>query len=229
MSICFVGDIHGEFEFFEKLPKRVELPSDMTFIQVGDFGWYPQNIQYFPQNFPNPVYFIDGNHEHFPLIRGVTEIKEVKPNLFYVPRGTVMEIDGWTIGFIGGGESVDRYWRTKEIDWFPDERVTEEDVNKLLNCGKKIDILVTHAPPKIAIDYNFTPIRRESWSLPRDWEDVSAQRIEHLWNNLGRPRLYCGHMHRSVKWNNVRILDINETEFLPPKSELENDDSKAVS
>ena len=58
---------------------------------------------------------------------------------------------------------------------------------------------------------------REEWEATKrspvwnaDWTDPSAIVVEWAWQQLGKPPLIAGHMHRSVVWENVRILDINE-------------------
>jgi Icc-related predicted phosphoesterase len=82
-----------------------------------------------------------------------------------------------------------------------------------------IDSLITHSPPSSVIAGHCPPLNRAYWHLPLDWENVSSDRIEELWNGLGNPQMYCGHMHRSVIANKCRILDINEVYTLPPKGE----------
>ncbi len=215
--IILVGDIHGEFRFFRELITRVPLPSDVVFIQLGDFGYYPHLMEYWPKNFPNKVYFFDGNHEHFPSLPTGDEIVEMNTNLFYIPRGYILELEGLKIGIMGGGESLDYRNRKEGIDWFPQERVQLRDINKLRN--KKVDILLTHTPPASVIAGHFSKINTNYWGLPSDYEDISSDRIESLWKNMNYPPLYCGHMHTSIIGPNYRILDINEVVQLTGKYE----------
>jgi Icc-related predicted phosphoesterase len=186
----------------------------MTIIQVGDFGWYPELIKERLPELPWPLYAIDGNHEYHPMLRGMDEVTEVKKNLFFVPRGKVLEIDGYKIGFMGGAHSVDIAWRRKDIDWWVDEEVTDENIAKLID--KKVDILVTHTPPTGFIMRNFGPINKNSWGLKPDWEDKSSLKIEKLWGEMGMPPLICGHMHKPVIDGQIKLLDINEMFFLKP-------------
>jgi len=85
--ITFFGDVHGHWPIFVDLLKKV--PEDHVVIQVGDIGIWPPYWDTI--DLPRKVYFIDGNHEYFPYLNGIIEVKEIRPNLFYVPRGTVME------------------------------------------------------------------------------------------------------------------------------------------
>lgn len=210
--ILFLGDIHGSVRHLCWAVDTAKTNPEVTaIIQVGDFGFYPQILSYLQEVKPHiPVYAIDGNHEHFPMISHLTEVTEMAPNIFYVPRGTVMEIDGRKIGFIGGAGSVDKQYRLKrKLSWFPEEEVTEDDIKKFDGINK-LDILVTHTPPHRTVQRNFSPLNLLQFDLPVTWTDPSAKRIGKLWERLGRPKLICGHMHKSVSDENVLILDINQ-------------------
>lgn len=215
MNIKILGDIHAETPLLYYLP---DLKGADVVIQVGDFGIYPGVLDQYPQMFtdlPYKVYFIDGNHEDYNMLADIVESTNPEPdgtvkfmdNLYYVPRGTILDLGGRKFGFCGGAESVDYRMRVKGKDWFPEERVIQEDIEPLLNAN--IDILITHCPPDSVITRNFPPAY-QSWDLPWGWVDKSAQMIETLWSSLGRPQLYCGHMHRSITDGTCRILDINE-------------------
>jgi hypothetical protein len=209
--VFFVGDSHGKFGVFDALKKELDHDLPMVFLHVGDFGYWPLEINTWTKDFPWPVYFIDGNHEYFPWLVDLKEITEVKNNLFYVPRGTTMEFNGKQFGFMGGGFTPD-YVVSERVDgknWFPfDEEVKDNDIEKLM--GAQIDVLVTHTPPTSIINRNFGPLNEAYWKLPHGTVDYSALRIEKLWANLGFPQMYCGHMHRVVQDGNCRILGINE-------------------
>ena len=208
MIVC-VGDAHGNSAALAKIVR--EHPA-ATVIQVGDFGLWPQlRRQYvIPER---PVYFIAGNHEHHPSIRGITTVTEVWPNALYVPRGTVLELDGKRIGFCGGADSVDCAFRTPQVDWFPDEAVRDVDVDPA-RYGS-VDLLVTHSPPQSAIAANFDPRQLAVFGLPPTWVSDSAVRIQRLWEALGHPPLICGHMHASVRHRGVTILRELEVVEIP--------------
>ena len=228
--IMFVGDIHGSLAILESLIQDILLmnsylsesvkagngrSSALKIIQVGDFGWEPSSLKGYIES-PFPIYAIEGNHEYFPMLEGIMNVKEVRSNLFYVPRGTVMEIDGYKIGFMGGGESLDKAWRREGFSWWPRERVMAHDVGQFLKYNKKVDLLVTHTPPLNFIKRNFPPVNKAFWKLPEDWVDISSQNVEKLWGELGMPPVICGHMHRKIIDGQCRMLDINELLFLKP-------------
>ena len=211
--IIIVGDVHGEFMWLGEALRNA--PLDATIIQVGDFGCWPNRERpwrYCPTmpKFEKPVYFIDGNHEYFPLLQRTGEPREVWSGLVHIPRGNILQIDGLDIGFLGGGTSLDRADRTEGIDWFEEERIIEEDLVGFEGV-ESLDLLITHVPPAEVIARNFdnrTPI---AFGHSPDFIDPESRVVERIWKQVGRPELVCGHMHQSVRDGSVRILDICET------------------
>lgn len=213
--IAFIGDIHGEFSALEKILDEIKKYPEITaVVQVGDFGFYPKLLNRMKEINPHiPVYAIDGNHEDFEMFDGLTDVTEIAPNIFFVPRGTVLEIDGRTIAFMGGAASVDKGIRLRRgMHWDTRENITEEQVATFRENTKdrKIDIMITHVPPQSVIQKNFDPKGLMFFDLPMSWRDKNADIIEELWGSLYYPQLICGHMHRSVIEGTARILDINE-------------------
>lgn len=194
--IAFIGDVHRAFDrltrVVEGLPVAVE-----TIVQVGDLGLRPSDLA--PPNpgvlrLARPMYFITGNHDHEPWFRGLDAPTELAPNLIYVPRGAVLRLDARRVAFLGGGDSViDRPQRCEGVDWWPEERVTPEDVARFAGAGP-VDILVAHTPPAPVYPlFGYRP-------------DPSACEVERAWEMLGRPALVCGHLHRARAVGPVRVL-----------------------
>lgn len=217
--IVFIGDTHGYFNAIKTIQNKFPDPNTI-FIQVGDFGFWPELAgKWERERSDRPVYFIDGNHDYLPGLIPVKEVKEVWPGAFYIPRGTVLTLDNKKLAFMGGAASVDKARRVPGMDWFAEELITKYDIDQLVdNLSKgsnpydleKVDMFVTHTPPNDCIQANFdTKELSYMFGLPESWRDPSAFHIEALSLRLGNPPLICGHMHRSVKWRNVQILDIN--------------------
>jgi len=194
--IAFIGDVHREFDRLagavSKLPAGVEVA-----IQVGDLGLHSDDLAPTGRGVPplaHPVYYVTGNHDYEPSYRGVTRPTEMAPNLVFVPRGTVLELDGRRIAFLGGGDSViDRAFRRDGVDWWPEERVTMADVARFEGVDR-VDLLVCHTPPTFVYHFfGFSP-------------DPSAMAVGQAWQLLGRPPVICGHMHKSQAVGRVRVL-----------------------
>jgi predicted phosphodiesterase len=213
----FIGDVHGDTSALANTYYRaVSMEGCDAVIQVGDMGWYENIIPYFERiQFTTPIYWVDGNHEQHPLLVNLTGVTELLPNFFYCPRGTVLEIDGKKIGFLGGAASVDKELRLRHgMAWHSEEQISDEELARFDGVDK-LDILVTHTPPRSVIEAKFDPNNLRFFDLPPTWVDPSSEKVEALWKRLNKPTLICGHMHRSVTFESVVILDINQLYLVP--------------
>jgi predicted phosphodiesterase len=218
--ILLLGDIHGNVN---SLRKAVRIATDVgatAVIQVGDFGLFPKGgvdggFYNVCKESSVPVYFIEGNHDDCSRWVQLTEVTRVwhDANLFYVPRGTVMELDGRTIAFMGGAASIDKDIRLREHwHWDKEENISGHEVLRLFENaeGKKIDILITHDVPTSVCAAHFDDSAKIWFGVGKDWHDVNMDVIQRIWDRLDNPMIYSGHMHRSVVGPNYRILNIDE-------------------
>ena len=224
MSIALLGDIHGDARTLLARAKSAAEQGATVLIQVGDFGVYKFSLDALVEAAgasPIPILFIDGNHEDYRMVGAfpTSEPKEIAPKLTYVPRGSVLYVENIRIGFLGGAGSIDYNYRTKDSDWWPDaEQIKDGEVERLLSAGE-VDVLVTHTPPRSIIDrfFDTSPIKaqqaRRMFGAAPDWTDPSADKVQRAWDALNRPPLFCGHMHRTVLYENVHILNIGEMTF----------------
>lgn len=203
--LVMVGDVHGEFYEYNQLLNRQ--PQHATIIQLGDFGFWrrAQQSDGTPPFLMADSYIIDGNHEEFPMLAGKNTVTEIWPKAHYVPRGTILTLAGKRIGFLGGGDSIDRDMRIRGMNWWPEEAIKAEDVDRLLHNAKQVggvDILCTHVPPEEA-----------KRALFHYAASISERLVQLVWEELQRPPLYCGHMHPDtvVQYQNVTVIPILET------------------
>ena len=194
--IAFIGDVHRSFDRLAGVVSELP-PSVGVAIQVGDLGLHGDDLKPAGRGVPSlarKVYYVTGNHDHEPSYRGIATPTEMAPNLIYVPRGTVLELDGRRIAFLGGGDSViDLPYRQRDVDWWPEERVTEADIARFYDVGR-VDLLVTHTPPSFV--YHFFGLK----------PDPSSLAVGQAWQILGRPRVVCGHLHMARAVGCVRVL-----------------------
>lgn len=218
MSILLVGDLHGEAFWFRQAYQRALDEGASAIIQVGDFGLMRENEHLFREiaaEFTLPFYFIDGNHDDCERWSNYEHVVAVfrAHNLFYIPRGSVFEVDDRKFLCVGGAASIDKEIRLRNgWHWTPKENISDDFVDTILEKmhGVTIDAMITHAPPLSVADRFFDSIEKIKFGVGLDWFDPNMKRIEHIWKTLGSPRLYCGHMHRTLDENNCRILNINE-------------------
>ncbi len=222
MTVALVGDIHGDFDGLHQIMHKLKGEVESV-IQVGDLGVWPERISNWKPVKDMPLFFIEGNHEYYPMIPldSLEDSVEIRDNLFYIPRGTVKSFPLGTdnteteILFCGGGASVDKAMRQPGWNWFPEEVPRYKDIEKLENIAYA-DMMVTHAPPQSVVKKHFdqSEIFLRQWALPKGWIDPTTEVIQEVWDNLGNIPLVCGHMHRSVSEGNVRILNIGEVLIL---------------
>lgn len=163
MRILVVGDTHGNAQWWADVvaPAAAEVDAGAV-IQVGDFGFsggLGDPICAAAANTGIPVYFLDGNHENHPLListvaaartaAAVTDRTAPVPlvgDLWYLPRGARLRIDGVTLCALGGAVSIDSGFRTAGVNWFPEERITEDDLD-VVTSGGSADVLLCHDTP----------------------------------------------------------------------------------
>lgn len=104
------------------------------------------------------LYFIDGNHEnHSWLIKKTEELIDdnglvrLDSNIIYVPRGSLVSLEGFNLFCVGGAFSTDRSYRTINKSYWKEEVFVnnqyEEIYNKIKNNNKEIDFFITHDSP----------------------------------------------------------------------------------
>jgi hypothetical protein len=47
------------------------------------------------------------------------------------------------------------------------------------------------------------------FGVPLEWVDNNQLLIEQMWDHLGNPQIYSGHMHRNIDVENYTIININ--------------------
>ena len=216
--ILLLGDIHGNAGVLKQALDISKQSNAVAIIQLGDFGMLPDNEEWFRENIRDahiPIYFIDGNHDDcrkWTKLEEVTRIWDDREH-FYIPRGTVMELDGRIVAFMGGASSIDKNIRLKNnMHWDANENISPTHVERLYRnaLGKKVDMFLTHCPPHSVIEKNFDPINKLWFGVGVDWTDPNQSIIEDAWDKLNYPTVYSGHMHKRVVGNDYRILNINE-------------------
>ena len=220
--ILLLGDIHGDYRTLQRAIDKANEVGATALIQVGDFGLFRSFGMNNEEKFKNvvhtskcPVYFIDGNHDDCTRWTTYTEVSQIYPELplYYVPRGTVMEIDNRTIAFMGGAGSIDKNMRLQEgWHWDEKENISPYEVLRMMDNAKDkhIDLFITHCPPNSVINEHFDPRGKLQFGVGLDWHDHNQDIIENIWHAIGTPNVYSGHMHRKVDGMTYRILNINE-------------------
>ena len=147
--IAFIGDVHREFNRLAGAVAQLPAGVDVA-IQVGDLGLHGDDLGPTGPGVPRlnrPVYYVTGNHDYEPSYRGITRPTEMAPNLVFVPRGTVLELDGRRIAFLGGGDSVIDRARTARWCGLVAGRAGDYARCRSVRGVGRVDFLVCHTPP----------------------------------------------------------------------------------
>ncbi len=213
-NLLFFGDTHGVFNTMRETLLR--LRPDAAFV-AGDFGYWkkrdfdPKAGRGFRHDelrtLPCPVFFCDGNHENFRLLRRLTKGRmgggpvRVRKNLYYMPRGSVLELFGRRILFVGGAYSIDKALRVPGKTWFEEETLTAEETETILRNlphPETIDTVISHTCPECCLDEVC-----KACSLRPEWvrNTVTEQNLQVLCERLPAVRdWYFGHWHAAAEF-----------------------------
>lgn len=229
MKYIVVGDVHGYWGDFNKVINKLENKNkdeQLTFICCGDFGFWPLIKSFKVRSYGSMgeplikrkenlhpkdgikkrentiIRWCDGNHEDHQSLQEL-ESNEIGPNIFYHPRGSYITLeDGRNMLFIGGAHSIDEYLRTPYWTWFPQETITQKDLDNLPDI--RVDIVISH-------------------TCPTEWEHLLLRNREHpepsrlalsIVLNRYKPDLwYHGHWHqfKKGKYNNTYWTCLNKS------------------
>lgn len=213
-TVIFAGDWHGSIpQGYRGILTAVKEGSN-TVVQLGDFGIWPGQggVNYLDRLELElrlnrvTLYFVDGNHEDFtqlyeyPLRQD--GLRQVRPHIMHLPRGHRWTWHGVSFLALGGAHSVDRPMRTPYASWWPEERITDDDVMRA-SQGGPVDIMVCHDSPASATNRVVdTHVGRESPHWPDAELAASAQSREQLQRVVDAVTplvLFHGHYHAAMR------------------------------
>lgn len=198
MKLLFLGDTHGQTDWVKRVIEGAATIGIDRIYQLGDFGIWPgsggvkfrDKVSKYARTYEIPFYWLDGNHEEFPRIfkmmqtasvntEGVLHgdgFYELMPGVFYMPRGTVFEIDGITFGVMGGAVSIDKEHRllseksTGTKVWWEEEQITLDDINKARGFDGTVDVMLSH-------DTFINPVSSTGWYKNDPETDRHRQKV----------------------------------------------------
>jgi Icc-related predicted phosphoesterase len=175
VKILMAGDTHGDGAHVRYLLQVAQRKGCSCIFVLGDFGYWehmPQGVNFLDRanlnaNLKNiPIYFLDGNHDKTSLLLEKYDWPEqiddegfllVRPYVRYARRGHAWNWDGVRFIALGGAYSVDKSWRLEREDktnrpeslWFPEEEMTDEDMDNVLTnqTTQYVDVMLAHDKP----------------------------------------------------------------------------------
>lgn len=219
MAFFVTGDIHGILDigklvkFFEG--RENDFSKEDYLIICGDVGvcgfMAPDEVQTrkILHDLPVTVLFIDGNHENFERLNSydVTEWKGgkvhfIEEDIIHLMRGQVYSINGVSFFTFGGAYSVDKWHRTKGINWFPEELPTTKEMEEgwynLEKVEFKVDYILSHTAPWEVIE----AMGYRKWSE----DEIGLRRyLQRVLENTEFTAWYFGHFHVDTVINDKYI------------------------
>lgn len=229
--IVLCGDLHGQIDYGKLANSEVRRFLDGEYppcivISLGDWGviwndseksikqerhlldWYNEK--------PWETLVVLGNHEGFDRIgrlpiesRYGAPVRRVSEKVFILAHGNIYTIHNQRFFVFGGGESIDRMFRTPGASWWPEEIPNEADfrrgIQTLASVGGSIDWVLSHTCPRLVVDYML-----EAGLLPSSGEkvnDPTVQMLSALEAQIQSVRgWYFGHFHLDFQWRYFHCL-----------------------
>ncbi len=169
--LLLAGDWHGNGTHAAwTIDEAARRGADRVF-QLGDFGYWEHQppgvafldgVERHASEHGITVYFLDGNHDKTSLLLSTYADRDdegfllVRPHVRYAPRGHRWQWGVLTFIALGGAYSVDKQWRldreessgTTETLWFPEEQMTDVDLDGFLADPAPVDVLLSHDKPR---------------------------------------------------------------------------------
>lgn len=215
--IYLCGDTHGSAEL-HKITNKAFLSRNFTredyVIVLGDFGLFfsdTPNERLARERLgrlPYTLLFIDGNHENFDLLYGLSTEEKFGgkvgvggENLFWLRRGEIYEIDGRNLLAFGGAFSIDRAWRKLNVSYWDAEIPSEDELNFALSnlarfksAGSKIDAVLSHTAPTFLMSA-LSDLFLGGGAI----YDPTTDMLERIFELAKPEKWYFGHFHADRK------------------------------
>ena len=220
MSIYICGDTHGWIDSDKLFDNKNSLCENDFLIIAGDAGFVWQNSKYEINlrkqlyKLPYTILFVDGNHENFDLLNQYKvqnwnggKVHKINDKLIHLMRSQIFEIEDKTIFTFGGAISIDKEKRAEFISWWRQEVPSFieqwQAIEKLNNCGNKVDYVITHEMPFSSLMKMVDPSCRFMFE-----NDVQKQFLDDIKLILDYKHWYCGHHHtdETIVEDNLTVL-----------------------
>ena len=217
------GDVHYPLDAEKLFFLNEYLTSSDTVIVSGDMGlaWDTQKrttdcINELMYKTKYNILFIDGNHEHFPILNAYPTVDlyggkagKLTDRLYHLYRGEEYCIEGKTFLTFGGARSLDRGLRIDGEDWFAEEEATITECNKFLEqfyTTRTYDYVITHDAPKFITDM-LHPFDIEH---PKS---CTQQMLDELVKHISCKHWFFGHHHTDRVFDGTSFVCLYNSVF----------------
>lgn len=200
MKIMMCGDIHKDVTNIEKVFEKAKEFECAIIIALGDVCYFPhtRSGKYFISLIENLsretgilFYMVKGNHDNHEVLSKYSEITELHPGIFFIPNCVKFTFGNYSFCAVGGAVSIDILQRQRMIDFWDNERISQEDVRN--SESMNVDVVLSHdCPISVDIDYYL--------GYKREPKTTSNRRmLQAAVDNLKPKFLFHGHYHSRIK------------------------------
>lgn len=239
MAVFLTGDTHGRTDFakVEEFARGAgsHLTRDDYLVILGDFGFVWRGLSNedevealdWLEDRPWTTLFLDGNHENFDLLDAMPVIErfggrvhEVRPHVLHLMRGQRLEFGGHSFFVVGGGHSIDKFWRTPHVSWWPQEvpgAAERERIAAAARAAGHVDYLLTHVPPTGQYE-RYRARWSGFWGPSDEWTDWLEEHVEGV---VSYDRWFYGHLHMDHPLDSPytclynQVFDLDGTGLVP--------------
>ena len=189
-KIRFIGDLHGDLKAWKFL---INEDNYEYTIVLGDFGAGFVKVPD-EKEIDMKHKFIRGNHD---------DPQACKESSRWISDGTFW--DEYSMMFVGGAYSIDREYRTIGIDWWEDEELSYQELEKMINLyiNYKPRIMVTHDFPHSVAEKLFRGMGGYPIKATRTSYALDKMLYEH------QPEIWLG-----GHWHESKNIVIDKTRFI---------------
>ncbi len=219
--IFVTGDTHGDP--LRKLNSKTfpigkTLGEDDVVFIAGDFGVIWNAVPDAKEKYilkwldekPWTTLVVGGNHENWDRLRDLPyedtkwgRIQRISYRTFFIPNGTVLNINGQSIFCMGGAMSTDKDHRVEGLSWWAGEIPTTQEMNfavkNLEAIEWNVDTIISHTMPSNNIEmFN----SKEGYHFSRI-ADPTARFLQFIADHIKYVDWYCGHFHKDEEYRDV--------------------------
>lgn len=224
MKIAVIGDTHKDFHKFQETVMYAKQKLDASvLIQVGDFGltgdftYYLEQVESFLNIVKMKLYFIDGNHDNIDWLqskamRSGLSATKISNHIYYMPRGSQLNIDGKQFFFCGGGFSANYKKLTPDVTYWSGETLTQEDLTRVKDAYhtqvKPCDYFISHDTiPVFNQLISIIPAWFVKWKWPTDYNH--RQYLKEMFELSGAKTIIHGHYHSPLQLTDDSVINIS--------------------